>query len=231
VITQAQEDAILAALKDAAGTHVKVEAILHDFFGESAKYLGMTEKDLHAKLPGTSLAAIANATPGKSRNGLVADLVTFGNTHIDKALAEKKITDDQAKKLRDALPGRVASFVDRTWPKPRTTAGGTNVKGFLGDLFEAGQAYLGVSGTEIRAQLAAGKSLGEIANATPGKSRDGLVGALVTAATARIDQAVSANKLTADQAAALKAKVATEVAAFVDRKLPAKPTTGGTTKP
>jgi SAM-dependent methyltransferase len=90
VITQAQEDAILAALKDAAGTHVKVEAILHDFFSESAKYLGMTDKDLHAKLPGTSLAAIANATPGKSRNGLVADLVTFGNTHIDKALAEAR---------------------------------------------------------------------------------------------------------------------------------------------
>src|SRR5438445_2971125 len=128
VITQAQEDAILAALKDAAGTRVKVEAVIRDFLGESAKYLGMTDKDLRAKLPGTSLGSLANGTAGKSRDGLVADLVTAGNADIDKALANKKITDDQAKKLHDALPGRVATFVDRTWAKPRTTAVGTNVK-------------------------------------------------------------------------------------------------------
>jgi len=55
------------------------------------------------------------------------------------------------------------------------------------------------------------------------------VGALVNAASARIDQAVTANKITADQATALKAKLGTEVATFVDRKLPAKSTTSGTT--
>jgi hypothetical protein len=228
VITQAQEDAILAAIKDAAGSRHKVAAVVRDFLGESAKYLGLTDKELRAKLPGTSLGALANSTPGKSRDGLVADLVTAGNADIDKALANKKITDDQAKKLRDALPGRVATFVDRSWPTPRTAAG-TNLKSFLGDLLQAGQAYLGLAPQDIRAQMAAGKSLGDIANATPGKSRDGLVGALVTAANARIDQAVTANKLTAEQATALKAKVATEVGTFVDRKLPAKSTTSGTT--
>jgi hypothetical protein len=229
VITQAQEDAILAAVKDAAGSRHKVEAVVRDFLGESAKYLGLSDKELRAKLPGTSLGALANSTPGKSRDGLVADLVTVGKADIDKALASKKITDDQAKKLRDALPGRVATFVDRSWPTPRTTAAGTNVKSFLGDLLQAGQAYLGLSAQDIRAQMAAGKSLGDIANATPGKSRDGLVGALVTAANARIDQAVTANKMTADQATALKAKVGAEVATFVDRKFPAKNTTSGTT--
>ena len=50
-------------------------------------------KDLRAKLPGTSLGALANGTAGKSRDGLVADLVTAGNADIDKALANKKITD------------------------------------------------------------------------------------------------------------------------------------------
>jgi hypothetical protein len=229
VITQAQEDAILAAVRDAAGARVKVEAVIREFLGESAKYLGMTDKDLRAKLPGTSLGALANATAGKSRDGLVADLVTAGNADIDKALADKKITDDQAKKLHDALPGRVATFVDRTWPKPRTTAAGANVKGFLGDLLQAGQAYLGLAPQDLRAQMTSGKSLGDIANATPGKSRDGLVGALVNAAYARIDQGVTANKISADQATALKAKVAAEIATFVDRKLPAKTTTTGTT--
>lgn len=227
VITQAQEDAILAAFKDAAGRGVKVEAVIRDFLGESATYLGISDKDLKAKLPGTSLAAIANATAGKSRDALVADLVKAGNADIDKAVANKKITDDQAKKLRDALPDRVAKFVDRTWPKPHAVV--PNVKTFLGDLLQAGQAYLGVPLADIRSQLAAGKSLADIANATPGKSRDGLVGALVTAANTRIDQAVTDKKITADQATTFKSKVATEIAAFVDHKLTPKANTKPTT--
>jgi polyhydroxyalkanoate synthesis regulator phasin len=227
VITQAQENAILDAIKDAAARGAKVEAVVRDFLGESATYLGISGKDLKAKLPGTSLAAIANATPGKSRDGLVADLVKAGNADIDKAVANKKITDDQAKKLRDALPGRVATFVDRTWPKPRAVV--PNVKSFLGDLAQAGQSYLGLPLADIRTQLASGKSLGDIANATPGKSRDGLVAALVNAANARIDQAVTDKKITADQATALKSKVSTEIARFVDREAPAKANTKPTT--
>ena len=50
------------------------------------------------------------------------------------------------------------------------------------------------------------------------------------AANMRIDKAVADNKLTADQAATLKTKVAAEIANFVDRKAPAKSTAGnGTT--
>src|ERR671936_2872855 len=78
VITQAQEDAILAAFKDAAGKKDEhgdaLHRILSNLFEQSATYLGMTPAELKAKLPGTSLAAIANATPGKSRDGLVATL-------------------------------------------------------------------------------------------------------------------------------------------------------------
>ena len=223
VITQAQEDAILAALKDnAAGARAKVE-VLRDFLTTSAQYLGIADKDLRAKLPGTTLAAIAGATPGKDRAGLVAALNTEGNADIDKALANKRITDDQAKQLRDALPNRVNEFVDRKWPtKPTAVAPMANVKAFLGDLLQAGQSYLGLPLAEIRTQMAAGKSLGDIANATPNKNRDGLVAALTLAANARIDQAVTQNKMTADQANTLKSKVTAEITAFVDRKMPVR---------
>src|SRR5881628_2489505 len=93
VITQAQEDAILAALKDAAGQKDRddvLERILRVLFEQSATYLGIAPADLKAKLPGTSLGAIAaNATPGKSRDGLVAALTTASTTAIDKAFGQE----------------------------------------------------------------------------------------------------------------------------------------------
>src|SRR5712691_3171738 len=59
VITQAQEDAILLAIKDAAPTRVKARAVLRDLFGAAAQYLGIPDKELHPKLSGTSLSAVA----------------------------------------------------------------------------------------------------------------------------------------------------------------------------
>jgi len=133
VITQQQEDAIIEAAKDATTAKVRTAKVVRDLLGESASYLGVTHKDLVAKLPGTSLGKIADATPNKSRAGLVAALTTAANADIDKALADKKITDDQAKKLRDGLAAEITKFVDRTWPtKPAGAprAVGPNVKAF-----------------------------------------------------------------------------------------------------
>src|SRR5437773_1722834 len=145
---------------------------------------------------------------------------------VAKALANKRISDDQAKTLRDGLPAKVNEFVDRKWPvRPTAAMPSLNVKGVLGDLLAAGRSYLGVPIADLRSQLAAGKSLGDIANATNGKSRDGLVAALTNAANARIDQAASDKKLTADQTKTLKDKVAAEIATFVGRKM--TPPTGG----
>ena len=82
---------------------------------------------------------------------------------------------------------------------------------------------------DIATAIRSGKSLGDIAK-DQGKSRDGLVQALTTAANTRIDKAVADNKLTAEQAATFKTKVAAEIATFVDRKAAVKSTTGtGTT--
>ena len=237
VITQQQEEAILAAAKDATTKHVRTPKVVRDLLGESAKYLGLTQKDLVAKLPGTSLGKVADSTPNKNKVGLVAALSTAANEDITKALSEKKITDDQAKKLRDGLAAEISTFVDRTWPTrpavaPRAAAG-SNVKAFLGDMLQTARDYLGgVTMQDLVTAMRSGKSLGDIAN-EKGKGRDGLVAALTLSANTRIDKAVADNKVTADQAATLKTKVATEIATFVDRKYPAKATTGNgtTTKP
>jgi hypothetical protein len=96
-------------------------------------------------------------------------------------------------------------------------------------MLQTARDYLGgVTLQDVTTAMRSGKSLGDIAN-DKGKSRDGLVLALTTEANANIDKAVASNKLTTDQAATLKTKVAAEIATFVDRKAPAKTTTNRTT--
>ena len=228
VITSQQEDAILAAAKDATAKPVRAAKVVRDLLGESAKYLGLAPKDLAAKLPGTSIGKIADTTPNKGKAGLVTALSAAANEDISKALTDKKITDDQAKKLRDGVAGEINTFVDRTWPTKPTAAQRpvvSNVKAFLGDMFQTARDYLGgITLQDVTTAMRSGKSLGDIANDN-GKSRDGLVQVLTTTANTRIDKAVADKQLTAEQATTLKTKVASEIATFVDRQAPAKTTT------
>src|SRR5207302_2448145 len=227
VITARQEDAILAAAKDATTAKVRTGKVVRDLLGESATYLGLAPKDLLVKLPGTSLGKIADSTPNKSKAGLVTTLSTAANADITKALTDKKITDAQAKSLRDGLATEINTFVDRTWPTkpagaPRAVV--RNVKAFLGDMLQTARDYLGgLTLTDVTTAMRSGKSLGDIAK-DQGKSRDGLVQALTTAANTRIDTSGADNKLTAEQATALKTEAAAEMATFVDRTAPVKTT-------
>lgn len=227
VITQAQEDAILAAATADKGRDDLLRRVFSGLFDQSATYLGLKPADLKTKLPGTSLAAIANGTAGKSRDGLVAYLVKTSDDAIAKALADGKITKDQADKATAAVPDHIAKFVDHTYPqpKPRTTTPRTitpKVQSFIGDALSAARDYLGLAPADLSTQLRAGKSLGEIANGISGKSRDGLVATLVAQANTKIDKAQQDGKVTADQATQLKAGVPAAVALLVDRKGPVK---------
>ena len=224
VITAAQVDAIVAAVRDAEtkGNGGEVRRILAGLFEASAKYLGFTLADLKTKLPGTSLGAIADKTAGKSRAGLVADLQNTVNAAIDSALAANKITKDQSDKAKADAPGQIAKFVDHVYEQrtPKTTTRALKVTEFVGDVFGAARDYLGIAQADLTKALREGKSLGDIANATAGKSKDGLIAQLTTAANAKIDKATTDGKITADQATALKSQVGAAVTMLVDRKGP-----------
>jgi len=227
VITQQQEDAILVAMKDAASKDSVRVHVMHDLFGAAAQYLGTTEKDLRAKLPGTSLGKIADGmAPAKSRAGLVAALTTAANADLDKAVADKRITTDQATTLRSKVAGEITSLVDRTWPTKPTPAGrAPNLKSFLGEMSMTAQTFLGLSATDIATVLRNGQSLGELANATKPNGRDGLIAALTLSANTRIDKAAADKKITTDQATTLKSKVGAAITTFVDRKFPVRSST------
>ncbi len=159
---------------------------------------------------GTPTAAVADRDQPKDKMKAILDgLVTKGT-----------ITQAQEDAILQAFKDAAPS------PNPNAKPGrpsGPNPMAFMGDLVRAAGDYLGIDPKTLLPQLRGGKSLADIANATPGKSAQGLIAALTTAANARVDAAVTAKKLTADQAAALKTKIAAEIAAFVNRSF-TKPT-------
>jgi hypothetical protein len=135
---------------------------------------------------------------------------------LDGLIAKRTITQAQEDAILQAFKDAAPT------PKPNAKPGrptGPNPMAFMGDLMRAASTYLGIDAKTLLPQLRGGKSVADIANglSAQGKSASGLIAALTTAANARVDAAVTANKLTPDQAAALKPKIAAEITAFVNR--------------
>jgi predicted RNase H-like HicB family nuclease len=165
----------------------------------AATYIGVSEADLRTELAtGKSLADVAVAH-GKTRDGLIAALTQAATTEIQ-------------------------TLVDQKNPFPAPPAGVPG-RGFRieGQPFAAASTYLGITEADLRTKLQSGQTLAQIAAATAGKSRDGLIAALVADENTKIDQAQKDGKLTADQATQLKSNVTTRVTALVDGTMPAFP--------
>lgn len=136
---------------------------------------------------------------------------------LDGLVAKGTITRAQAdaivQALHDARPSAKPIGPDLRPGRP----GIPSAMSFIGDLTKAASGYLGMDLKALTGELRAGKSLADIANATPGKTAQGLIDALTAAANARLDQAVAANRLTAEQAATIKPKIAAEIKGAVER--------------
>jgi hypothetical protein len=163
----------------------------------------------------------------------------------------KAVIDDAAKqlgipssKLSDALKQALSDRVDAAVAAGRMTkAEGEALKariqsndfplfgghdrgfghfGFIGRL-DGAAAYIGITEAQLRTELEGGKSLAQVATAH-GKSVDGLIGALVAAAKDKLDQAVSAGRLT-------KAQETEMLGVLKDRITSAVNNTGGLGEP
>jgi polyhydroxyalkanoate synthesis regulator phasin len=168
-----------------------------------------------------------------------ATTVATAPSVTDTATDQEK-SKDKMKAILDALVAKgtitraqedaiLQAFKDAA-PSPRpnvkpTRPTGPNPMAFMGDLMRAASDYLGIDPKTLSSELRAGKSLADLANglSAQGKSAQGLITTLTNAANARVDAAVTAKKLTADQAAALKPKVAAEITTVVNRSF-TKPT-------
>ena len=119
-ITADQKTKILQAIADEAKSRgprgprgPKPEGFLGSLREEAAKAIGISVNDLKRELPGESLAQVAQ-THGVSRADLVAKLTAAATSKLDKAVADKKLTADQAAKLKANLSDMVGRLVDQT---------------------------------------------------------------------------------------------------------------------
>ena len=174
-----------------------------------------------ALIGGVALAGFQLPTGGGSAVGAVPS--------VNDALVARDASKNKLKTVLDGLVTKgtitqaqadaILQAVKDAEPAPKAVRPtGPNAMSFIGDLTKAASDYLGMDIKALSTQLRAGKSVADVANGLGGgKNAQGLIGILTNAANGKVDQAVATNKLTADQAATLKAKIATEITSFVNR--------------
>jgi hypothetical protein len=113
---------------------------------------------------------------------------------IDAAVEAGRLTDEQAKAMKQRLESN--DFPLFLGPGPAFGFRGSGHHGFR-DL-GAAATYLGVDEDELRERTRNGETLADVAKAE-GKSVDGLVTAIVAATTKRLDEAVTAGRITKAQ--------------------------------
>jgi len=114
---------------------------------------------------------------------------------VDAALAAGDITQAQADELKARIQAGDAPLLGRGF-------GFHGGRHHFADHLSAAATYLSLTEAQLREQLAAGKSLADVAEAQD-KPVDGLKEAIVAGAKAQLDQAVDAGTLTSAQAAAM----------------------------
>ena len=83
----------------------------------AASYLGMTEAELREALESQTLAEIAKEK-GKTVSGLVQALVTAQEKRIDEAVADGRLTQEQATELKADLADHMEALVKGEFRRP-----------------------------------------------------------------------------------------------------------------
>lgn len=176
--------AVLVALLSNGG-HTGISAARRRARGQTvvqiaAGYLGIPPSELRRRLrSGQTLAEVIAATKGASQAGLVnaayrADARAVKRRHLPPAAERAELA-----LLRRWLSTRIARP-----PRPHRVP-------------PSARLYLGIGEAELRTQLAGGRTLGTLAAATPGRSRKGLIEALLAARLKALDRALREKQITA----------------------------------
>jgi predicted XRE-type DNA-binding protein len=206
-----------------------VKPFIDDGLAAAAKYLGLSDSELRDKLNnGQSLADVAKAQ-NKDVAGLQDAIVAAEKTQLDKAVADKKLTQSQADDILSNLKSRVDDIVNGKLRFRGPGGPGFGHGGLLfgpGDQLEAAAKYLGLSESDLRDKLNDGQSLADVAKAQ-NKDVSGLEDAIVAAEKAQLDKAVADKKLTQSQADDILSNLKSRVDDLVNGKQPDRPRFGG----
>lgn len=191
--------AVVAGVAVAGGVGVAIASAQSDstspqaFLDSVAKHLGISSEELE---DATKAAAI---------------------DQVDAALAEGKITEEQAERMKE----RIESAETPPFFGPRFFG---EHRGFRlhapGDQLSAAAEYLGLSVDELRERLRDGQSLADVAKAE-GKSVDGLEQAILDSVRKKLDQAVDEGNMTRSQADGIFERIEAHVDEIVNRSVEA----------
>lgn len=177
-----------------------------------------------AAVGGGAAYAAAQGTPAQESRAIVEDVAqqlgidSQKLTHaleqalenrVDEAVADGRLTEEQGAAMKERIRSGEAPLLGLRGGRH----GGMHHAG--GMALAAAASYLGLTEAELRAELADGKSLAEVARAE-GKSVDGLVDALVAEAKAKLGEAVEDGRLTDAQRDAMLERLETRIAEHVD---------------
>ena len=188
---------------------------ISDSLAAAAKYLGLTESALRDQLnDGKSLADVAKAQ-NKDVNGLKDAILSAAKSALDKAVADKDLTQSQADDVYNRLKDNIDDMVNG---QLRFHDRGPHLffKPFGADLSAAAK-YLGLSDSALRDQLQDGKSLADVAKAQ-NKDVNGLKDAILAAQKADLDKAVSDKRITQSQADRIYEDLKDRIDDVVDNK-------------
>jgi polyhydroxyalkanoate synthesis regulator phasin len=198
----------------------------------AATAIGITPQQLHTELAGKSLAQVAQAH-GKTAADVATALKNAAHARIDQAVTAGRLTADQATTQKTQVDQRIDQLVNQVMPQPGAAGrgrpggpGGFGGRGGFGADLNAAATAIGIDARQLRTELN-GKSLAEVAQAH-GKTAADVATALKNAAHTRIDQAVTAGRLTADQATTQKTQVDQRIDQLVNQVTQQRTRTGTT---
>jgi polyhydroxyalkanoate synthesis regulator phasin len=183
----------------------KVIAIAITSVALTASSFGVANAAPKAKVTRTTVTTVANKAVGAQGRG--QELATL----LSGLVAKGTITQAQADAIIAAVTAAEAA---RDAARPQGPKDGG--KGGFDQKLALISTTLGIDSPTVLSRLKAGESLATIA----GTKKAVLITALVADETKRIDAAVTAGKLTADQATTLKANLVAHVTAEVEATAP-----------
>lgn len=154
-----------------------------------------------------STQQLTAALRGAYQDQLQAAVKAGKLTQAEANTLERRLQQNPAAPLLPLLLGPVAPHL-----------GGGRLLGLAGGL-QAAEKYLGLSASQLKTRLAAGRSLALLATAE-GKSASGLDQAIAAAVRSRLDRAVADKTITASQEEQILSKLPARIAAEVNATRP-----------
>jgi DNA-binding transcriptional regulator YdaS (Cro superfamily) len=192
--------AILILLLSGGGARRSGAASAGTVLQIASGYLHLSTSEVRRRLrAGETLGEIAQSTRGASRVGLIDAVYARRAQAIERLHLPPATEHAELKALRRAL----AAQVDRA----RRRAGARR----------AAARYLGLSEAKLSAKLTGGRTLAQLAASIPGRSRAGLIEALIAPRRRALARALKDNRITAAAAHAEEAKLAARAERLIAR--------------